>query len=54
MRVKLVRCVDCGTIYKIPAKQKRLKSYESCPNDDCNGKYFRCERKAALTEVSRK
>ena len=36
-----VRCADCKTVYLVPLKQKRLKSYECCPNEDCNGRRFR-------------
>lgn len=41
MAEKKVKCTKCGTVYLLPKAQRRLKPWEMCPNDDCNGKNFR-------------
>jgi hypothetical protein len=51
--MKKVRCVDCRTIYWIPRNQKRLKSFEVCPNDECCGKHFRRVNKRLREESSK-
>lgn len=42
-KFRLVVCLKCKTIYGIPFKQKRLKRYETCANEDkaCDGRKFR-------------
>jgi hypothetical protein len=42
---RIVYCLTCKQEY-IVDHMGPLKSYENCPNDDCDGRTFRAVRKA--------